>query len=170
MARINSLLDRRWLSNNGPYVQELEQRLAEYIGVKHCIAMCNATVAIEIVIRALELRGEVIVPSFTFVATAHAVQWQALIPVFCDIDPLTHNLDPKRVLQAVTPRTSGIIGVHVWGRPCDVEALSEIADRRGLKLIFDSAHALGCSYEGTMIGCFGDAEIFSFHATKFFNS
>jgi dTDP-4-amino-4,6-dideoxygalactose transaminase len=170
MARINKLLDRRWLSNYGPYVQEFEQRLADFIGVRHCIAMCNATIALEIVIRALELKDEVIVPSFTFVATAHALQWQNITPVFCDIDPLTHNLDPERVLEAVTPRTSGIIGVHVWGRPCNVEALSEMAKSRGLKLVFDSAHALGCSYKGAMIGGFGDAEVFSFHATKFFNS
>lgn len=170
MARINSLLDRRWLSNNGPYVQELEQRLAEFVGVRHCIAMCNATIALEIVIRALELKHEVIVPSFTFIATAHALQWQNITPVFCDIDPSTHNLDPERVTQAITPRTTGIIGVHVWGRPCNVEALSDIAQKRRLRLVFDSAHALGCSYRGRMIGCFGDAEVFSFHATKFVNS
>jgi dTDP-4-amino-4,6-dideoxygalactose transaminase len=170
MARIEDLLDRRWLSNNGPYVQELEQRLAEFIGVKHCIAMCNATIALEIVIRALGLEGEVIVPSFTFIATAHALQWQEITPVFCDIDPHTHNLDIERVEQALTPRTTGIIGVHLWGRACNVEALTEIAERRGLKLIFDAAHALGCSHRGVMIGGFGDAEVFSFHATKFFNS
>lgn len=170
MARINSILDRRWLSNNGPYVQELEQRLAEFLDVKHCIAVCNATIALEIVIRALELKNEVIVPSFTFIATAHALQWQEIKPVFCDIDPITHNLDPERVVQALTPRTTGIIGVHVWGRPCNVEALSDIAQTHGLRLMFDSAHALGCSYRGKMVGSFGDAEVFSFHATKFFNS
>ncbi|HYK20549.1 MAG TPA: aminotransferase class I/II-fold pyridoxal phosphate-dependent enzyme [Pyrinomonadaceae bacterium] len=169
-ARIGEILERRWLSNYGPCVQELEQRLAEFLGVKHCIAMCNATIGLEIVIRALELTGEVILPSFTFIATAHALQWLKVTPVFCDIDPATHNLDPKRVAQAITPRTSGIIGVHLWGRPCDVAALSEIAGEHGLKLIFDAAHAFGCSYRGTTIGSFGDAEVFSFHATKFFNS
>lgn len=167
---IDDLLDRKWLTNNGPYVQEFEQRLAEFLGVKHCIAMCNATIALEIVIRALGLKGEVIVPSFTFVATAHALQWQAIRPVFCDIDPLTHNLDPERVQQALTPRTTGIIGVHLWGRACNVEALTEIAERRGLKLMFDAAHAFGCSHKGKMIGSFGDAEVFSFHATKFLNT
>lgn len=170
LARIGDILDRRWLSNYGPCVQELEERLAEFVGVRHCIAMCNATVALEIVIRALELTGEVIVPSFTFIATAHALQWQSVTPVFCDIDPQTHNLDPRRVAQAITSHTSGIIGVHVWGRGCDVAALSEIAASHGLKLIFDAAHAFGCSHGGRMIGSFGDAEIFSFHATKFFNS
>jgi dTDP-4-amino-4,6-dideoxygalactose transaminase len=170
LARIGDILDRRWLSNNGPCVQELEQRIAEFAGVKHCIAMCNATIALEILIRAVGLTGEVVVPSFTFIATAHALYWQGVTPVFCDIDPKTHNLDPKRVLQALTPRTTAIIGVHLWGRACDVAALSEIASARGLKLIFDAAHAFGCSYQGRTIGCFGDAEVFSFHATKFFNS
>jgi dTDP-4-amino-4,6-dideoxygalactose transaminase len=95
LERINDLLDRRWLSNNGLYVQEFEQRLADFTGAKHCIAMCNATVALEIVIRSLDLTGEVIVPSFTFIATAHALQWQEITPVFCDVDPQTHNIDPR---------------------------------------------------------------------------
>ncbi len=170
MARINDMLDRRWLTNNGPYVQDLEQRLQEMLGVKHCIAMCNATVALEIAIRAVGMKGEVIVPSFTFVATAHALQWQEITPVFCDIDPETHLIDPKRVEELITPRTSGIIGVHVWGRPCNVKALTEIAQRRNLKLLFDAAHAFGCGHGQSYIGTFGDAEVFSFHATKFFNS
>lgn len=169
-ARINDMLDRRWLSNNGPFVQEFEKRIANFLEVKHCIAMCNATVALEIVTRALGLHGEVIVPSFTFIATAHALQWQEITPVFCDVDPATHNLDPSKVEAMITPRTTGIIGVHVWGRPCSVEALSEIAARNGLKLMFDAAHAFGNSYKGRMIGNFGQAEVFSFHATKFFNT
>ena len=169
-ARINELLDRRWLTNNGPFVQELEQKIAELVGAKHCIAMCNATVALEIAARALGLHGEVIVPSFTFIATAHALQWQEITPVFCDVDPATHNLDPNKVEMMITPRTTGIIGVHVWGRPCAIEALEEIAQRRGLKLMFDAAHAFSNSYKGRMIGNFGNAEVFSFHATKFFNT
>lgn len=170
LERINDLLDRRWLTNSGPYVQEFEQRISDMIGVKHCIAMCNATVALEIAIRAAGLTGEVIVPSMTFIATAHALQWQQISPVFCDIDPETHNLDPTCVEKMITPRTTGIIGVHLWGRPCDVEALAEIARQRNLKLLYDAAHAFGCSYNGRMIGGFGDAEVFSFHATKFFNT
>lgn len=170
MERINDMLDRRWLSNNGPFVQELEQRVADMLGVKHCIAMCNATIALEITIRALGLTGEVIIPSFTFIATAHALQWQQITPVFCDIDPATHTLDPERVEELITPRTSGIIGVHVWGQPCHIKALTAIAERRGLKLMFDAAHAFGCSHQGQMIGNFGEAEVFSFHATKFMNS
>ena len=168
--RIDDILDRRWLTNGGSYVTEFEQRIADTVDVAHCIAMCNATVGLEIAIRALGLKGEVIVPSFTFVATANALQWQGITPVFCDIDPQTHSLDPKKLEQLITPKTTGIIGVHLWGRPCDVDGLTEIAGRRGLKILFDSAHAFGCSHRGRMIGGFGNAEVFSFHATKFLNS
>jgi len=170
LQRINDMLDRRWLTNNGPYVKEFEQRIAERLGVKHCIAVCNATIGLEIAIRALGLKGEVIVPSFTFIATAHALQWQEITPVFCDIDPLTHNIDPTKVEQMITPKTSGILGVHVWGRPCNVTALVAVAQKHNLKLIFDAAHAFHCSYQNQMIGNFGQAEVFSFHATKFLNS
>ena len=170
LERINDMLDRRWLSNDGVLVQEFEQRIADMVGVKHCIAMCNATIALEIAIRAAGLTGEVIVPSFTFIATAHAVQWQEITPVFCDVDSDTHNIDPDVIERMITPRTTGIIGVHVWGRPCAVDELSEIADRHNLTLMFDAAHAFGCSHKGKMIGNFGEAEVFSFHATKFLNT
>ena len=170
IERIEDALERRWLTNRGPYVREFEEKIAQVVGVKHCIAMCNATVALEIAIRALGLRGEVIVPSFTFVATAHALQWQEITPVFCDVDPLTHNIDPERIEDMITPRTTGIIGVHVWGRSCNIDALTEISQRRNLKLLFDAAHEFDCSYQGKMIGNFGNAEVFSFHATKFFNT
>ena len=170
LERINTMLDRNWLTNNGPYVQEFERRLAEFAGVHQCVAMCNATISLEIAIRALGLTGEVIVPSFTFVATAHALQWQEITPVFCDIDPRTHTLDPAQVEKMITPRTSGIIGVHTWGRPCDIAGLESIARCRNLQLLFDAAHAFGCSYKGKSIGGFGRCEVFSFHATKFFNS
>lgn len=167
---INDILDRRWLTNGGTYVTDFEKRIADTINVKHCVAMCNATVGLEIAIRALGLTGEVIIPSFTFVATANALQWQEITPVFCDIDAATHSLDPAKVEQLITPRTTGIIGVHLWGKPCDIDGLTEIANRHELKLLFDSAHAFGCSYKGRMVGNFGDAEVFSFHATKFLNS
>lgn len=170
LERVSDMLDRRWLTNNGPFVQELERRIADIVGAKHCIAMCNGTVALEIAIRAMGLSGEVIVPSMTFIATAHALQWQQITPIFCDIDPKTYNLDPNRVEEMITPRTTGIIGVHLFGRPCNIDALEEIARRRNLKLLFDAAHAFGCSYKGRMIGSFGNAEMFSFHATKFFNT
>lgn len=170
MERIAGILERRWLSNNGPLVQEFEAKLAAYLGVKHCIPICNGTVALELATRALDFSGEVILPSYTFVATAHALQWQGITPVFADVDPATHNLDPAAVERMITPRTTGIVGVHVWGRPCAVEALQAIADRHRLPLMFDAAHAFGCSHGGRMIGNFGRCEVFSFHATKFFNT
>ena len=151
LRRINDLLDRRWLTNDGPFVQAFEQRIADFLGVKHCIAMCNGTIALEIAIRATDLSGEVIIPSFTFIATAHALQWQEIRPVFCDLDPHTHTIDPRQVERLITPRTSGIIGVHLWGRACNVEELNEIARQHNLKLLFDAAHAFGCSYNGRMI-------------------
>jgi dTDP-4-amino-4,6-dideoxygalactose transaminase len=116
------------------------------------------------------MKGEVIVPSFTFVATVHALQWQEITPVFCDIDPKTHNLDPTKLEKLITPRTSGIIGVHIWGRPCAIHELAGISQKYNLRLIYDAAHAFGCSFESKRIGCFGDAEVFSFHATKFLNT
>jgi dTDP-4-amino-4,6-dideoxygalactose transaminase len=170
MRRVEDMFDRRWLTNAGPFVQEFEKKVAELLGVKYCIAMCNATVGLEIAIRALGMKGEVIIPSFTFVATAHALQWQEITPVFCDVDPETHNLDPVQVEKMITPRTSGIIGVHVWGRPCAVDSLTDIAKRHKLKLMFDAAHAFACSHNGKMLGNFGDAEVLSFHATKFLNT
>jgi len=164
------IFDRRWLTNNGPTVQEFEQQVASYHKVKHCVAMCNGTVALEIATRALGLEKEVIVPSYTFIATAHALSWQGITPVFADIDPATHNLDPKAVLQMITPNTTGIIGVHLWGRGAPTEELQTIADAHGLRLMFDAAHAFGCSHRGTMIGSFGACEVLSFHATKLFNT
>ena len=170
LERAGQMLDRLWLTNHGPLVQEFEKRIADYVGVKHCICVCNATIGLELAIRAVGLRGEVIVPSYTFIATAHALQWQEITPVFADMDPATHNLDPARIERHITPRTTGILATHVWGRPCPVEALTEIAERRGLKLMFDPAHAFGCSHRGRMVGGFGSVEVFSFHATKFLNS
>jgi dTDP-4-amino-4,6-dideoxygalactose transaminase len=168
--RITELLDRRWLTNQGPFVHEFETRVSELLGVKHCIATCNGTIALEIAIRALDMTGEVIVPSFTFIATAHALQWQEITPVFCDVDPQTHNLDPRRVEALITPRTTGILATHVWGRPCAINELVEIAARHQLKLLFDAAHAFSCTYHGRKIGNFGNAEVLSFHATKFLNT
>lgn len=170
LQRINQVLDNQWLTNNGPMVVDFEHRVAEYLGVKHCVAMCNGTIALEIAIRALGLEGEVIVPSWTFVATAHALYWQGITPVFADIDPATHNLDPDAVRRMITPRTSGIIGVHLWGRAAPIDELQGIADEHGLRLMFDAAHAFGSTYKGQTIGSFGACEVFSFHATKSFNT
>ncbi len=168
--RLNDLLDRRWLSNDGPYVQELEASLASRLGARHAVAVANGTVGLDIAVRAAGLTGEVIVPSFTFVATSHVLLWQGLTPIFCDVDPVTHNLSPERVEALISRRVTGIIGVHVWGRASGLEELDDIARRHGLTLLYDAAHALLCSYRGRMIGRFGRAEVFSFHATKFVNS
>lgn len=170
MRHVEDIFERRWLSNDGPLVQQFEAEVAAHLGVKHCVAMCNGTIALEIAIRALGLEGEVIVPAYTFVATAHALHWQGITPVFADIDPVTHTLDPAAVRRMITPRTTGIIGVHLWGRGCAVDELQAIADEYGLKLMFDAAHAFSCTLGGRKIGSFGACEVLSFHATKFFNS
>lgn len=170
LKRAAEIVERGWLTNNGPVVQEFEKQVADFVGVKHCVAMCNGTVALEIAIRATELTGEVIVPAYTFVATAHSLKWQEITPVFCDIDPISHTIDPQQIERLITPKTSAIIGVHLWGHPCQIDELQTIADRNGLHLLFDAAHAFGCSYKGNKIGRFGTAEVFSFHATKFLNT
>lgn len=167
---IDEILESGWLTNEGPLSRKFEKQVESLLGVKHCLAICNGTLAMELAIRALGLTGEVILPSFTFIATAHALQWQEITPVFCDIDPQTHRIDPSRIEQLITPRTSGIIGVHIWGRPCDIDAIEAIGEQHNLKVLFDAAPAFGCSYKGQMIGNFGNAEILSFHATKFVNA
>lgn len=169
LSKVNAMMDRRWLSNDGPLVREFEKKISEFLGVKNVVAMCNATVALEIASRALNLHGEVIVPSYTFIATAHALQWQEITPVFCDIDPATHNIDPAKIERLITPRTTGIIGVHVWGRGCDTAAIEEIAARRNLKVMYDASHGFACSKGRRMLGTFCECEVFSFHATKFLN-
>jgi dTDP-4-amino-4,6-dideoxygalactose transaminase len=170
LERTKDILDSRWLSNHGKYVAQLESRICQLLGVAHCILVCNATVGLELLIRAVGMRGEVIVPAFTFVATAHALQWQEITPVFADADPVTHCIDPQSVERMLTPRTTGIMGVHLWGQTCAIDALQSIAQRHHLSLIFDAAHAFGCSHGGRMVGSFGSAEVFSFHATKFINA
>lgn len=167
---VDGVIERRWLSNDGPLVRELESRVADSVGVKHCVAVANGTIALEIAIRALGLTGEVIVPSWTFVATVHALRWVGLTPVFADVDPQTHCLDPESVRGRITERTSGILAVHLWGRAAPVEALEQLAGEHGLTLLFDASHAFGVSSGGRMVGNFGSAETFSFHATKFFNT
>jgi len=170
LGRIADALDRRWLTNDGCYVREFEQRLAEEVGASYCVATCNGTLALQLAVRALGLRDEVVLPAFTFVASAHALAWEGLVPVFADIDPTSLCLDPARAAAAKGPRTSALLGVHLWGRTCDVEGLQALADEHGLALLFDAAQALGCSHRGRPIGALGDATIFSFHATKVANS
>jgi dTDP-4-amino-4,6-dideoxygalactose transaminase len=166
----DDIWESAWLTNNGPKVQQFEAELASMLGVKHAIPVCNATIGLQIAIRALGMQGEVIVPSFTFVATAHSLEWQEITPVFCDVDPHTHCMDPERIEQLITPRTTGIMPVHIWGNICDVEAIQSIAEKHKLRVLYDAAHAFGCEHAGRMVGNFGDAEVFSFHATKVLNT
>jgi dTDP-4-amino-4,6-dideoxygalactose transaminase len=170
MARLGDALDRRWLTNDGPYVRELERRVAERLHVEHAVAVANGTLGLALAAVALDLRGEVIVPALTFVGTAHALRSVGLRPVFADVDSRTYTLDPAAVAAAATPATSAIFGVHLWGRTCDVEALNAMARPRGLALAFDAAHAFGCRRGARPVGGFGDIEVFSLHATKIVNA
>lgn len=169
-SRMAKVLDSGWLTNDGPMVRELEAEICNFLDVEHCVAVANATVGLEILLRSMGLCGEVIVPSFTFIATAHVVAMSGLTPVFCDIDPTTHNLDPTRVAELIGPKTAAILGVHLWGRPCAIDALQELAQAARAPLIFDAAHALACAHGQRLIGNFGEAEVFSLHATKFLHS
>jgi dTDP-4-amino-4,6-dideoxygalactose transaminase len=170
MRHADEIWESAWLTNNGPKVQQFEAELCKMLGVKHAIPVCNATIGLQIAIRALGMRGEVIVPSFTFIATAHSLEWQEITPVFCDVDPVTHCMDPARIEQLITPRTTGILPVHVWGNVCNVEAIEQIAKKHKLTVLYDAAHAFGCEHRGKMVGGFGEAEVFSFHATKVMNT
>ena len=167
---VNEIFENRWFTNGGAIEQRLENRLCDYLDVKHCIPVCNATVGLQLVCHALDLQGEVILPAFTFVATAHAVQWERLTPVFADVDPQTHTICPQSAEALISDKTSAIIGVHLWGQSCDTEALQNLAEQHQLELFYDAAHAFGCRAHGQMIGNFGRCEVFSFHATKFFNT
>ncbi|MGX5775969.1 DegT/DnrJ/EryC1/StrS family aminotransferase [Methylorubrum zatmanii] len=160
----------RILTNGGPFHRELEARLAAHLGVPQVALFNNATTALIVALRALELSGEVITTPYSFVATSHALMWSGLTPVFIDIDPDTLNLDPARIEAAITPRTRAILPVHCYGRPCDVEAITAIADRHGLKVIYDAAHAFGVRHRGGSVLNHGNLSVLSFHATKVFNT
>jgi len=170
LARMETLFDSGRLTNLGPMVQAFELEVARLVGAKHCVATCNATVALELAVHALGMEGDVIVPSFTFVADAHALWRQGVRPVFCDVDPRTHSLDPDRVEAAITSRTTGILAVHMWGDRGGARPLERLAERRGLKLLFDAAHALGCEDDESGPRGAGHAEVYSFHATKIVNA
>jgi dTDP-4-amino-4,6-dideoxygalactose transaminase len=151
---------------NGPYVRSLEALAADYLGVHHCVAVASCTAGLMLTLRASGLSGDVVVPSFTFSATAHAVAWNGLRPLFADIDAETLLLDPAAVARSVGVRTSAILATHTYGAPCDVEALTEVARDNGIRLFFDAAHAFGSRRGAAMVGGFGDAEVFSLSPTK----
>lgn len=167
LRKVEDLLAGRRLTNNGPNVRQFEQRVCEILGVANAVAVCNGTLGLQLAAKALGLSGEVVMPSFTFVATAHALEWIGLKPVFVDIDPTTHNIDSRRIAEAITDRTSAIVGVHLWGAPCDVTRIEAVAKDRGLPVMYDASHAFSSSLGGRKIGGFGSCEVFSLHATKF---
>ncbi len=166
----DTIFESQIYTNDGPLVRELEERITNYLGVKHCVLITNGTLALQMTLNALELKGEVIVPAFTFIGTANALKWQGLTPVFCDIDMSTYNISPGHCRELINSNTAAILGVHLWGRTCDIDTLSIMAKEYNIPLIFDAAHAFACGYKNRLLGNFGDAEIFSFHATKSFHT
>lgn len=165
------IFERQWYTNHGPLAREFDIAFARHLGVKHAITVNNGTVALMVAARALGFdQGEVIVPSFTFPATVQALSWAGLTPIFCDVSPETHTLTAEQVRPLITPSTVAIAGVHLWGQPCDPEALAALAEEFGLALLFDAAHAVGCTHHGRPLGQFGDMATFSFHATKIVNA
>lgn len=167
---LDCMFENRWFTNYGPLVKVLQSRLEEKLGVRHCIPLCNGTVALELAYRAMGFEGEVILPSFTFVATAHALQWQRIRPVFCDIRESDFTIDPACIPPLVGERTSGIVGVHVYGNPCDDAAIGEVASRYDLPVVYDAAHAFMNETGGSSVCRLGSMSILSFHATKFFST
>lgn len=167
---LEKIWERQWLTNAGEFHQQLEAELAQHLGVEHISLFANATIALVTALQALRITGEVITTPFSFVATAHSLLWNNLQPVFADIDPESLNLDPARIEAAITPRTSAIMPVHVYGRPCDVEAIRAIAERHRLKVIYDAAPAFGVTWRGRSLLRHGDLSILSFHATKAFTT
>jgi dTDP-4-amino-4,6-dideoxy-D-glucose transaminase len=167
---LEKIWDNRWLTNNGPFHQQLEAALCEYLGVEHVSLFNNATIALITALQALRISGEVITTPYSFVATSHSIMWNGLEPVFVDIDPTTFNIDPTKIEAAITPRTTAIMPVHCYSNPCDVESIQKIADNYGLKVIYDAAHAFAVNYKGKSLLRWGDLSILSFHATKVFNT
>lgn len=169
-AYLDGIWERNWLTNNGPLVNELELSLKEYLGVNHLLYTGNGTIAIQIAIKALDLMGEIITTPFSYVATTSSIVWEGCKPVFVDIDPATCNIDPAKIEAAITPQTSAILATHVYGIPCDVEAIELIAKKHNLKVIYDGAHAFGVKVNGRSIFTYGDVSTCSFHSTKIFHT
>lgn len=167
---LQKIWDNKILTNSGPFHQQLEDALADYLGVHHVSLFNNGTIALICAIKALGLEGEVITTPYSFIATTHSLLWNGLTPVFVDIDPHTLNIDPEKIEAAITPKTTAIVAVHCYGHPCDVEAIQAIADKHGLKVIYDAAHAFGVEDERGSILNYGDLSVLSFHATKVFNT
>ena len=167
---LQDIWQRKWITNNGHYHKELEKALCEYLDVPYVSLFTNGTLPLITALQALRITGEVITTPYSFVATTHSLWWNGIKPVFVDIDPSTGNLDPDKIEAAITPRTTAIMPVHVYGKPCDTERIQEIADKYGLKVIYDAAHAFGVKVNGTSILNAGDMSTLSFHATKVYNT
>lgn len=167
---LQKIWDNKWLTNNGPFHQELEKQLCEYLGVKYVSLFTNATIALVTALQTLKISGEVITTPYSFVATSHSLIWNNLKPVFVDIEKESFNIDPAKIEAAITPNTTAIMPVHCYGNPCDVERIQKIADDYGLKVIYDAAHAFDIAYKGESLLNHGDLSILSFHATKVFNT
>ncbi|MDB4999562.1 MAG: dTDP-4-amino-4,6-dideoxygalactose transaminase [Mucilaginibacter sp.] len=167
---VKNIWERQWLTNNGPLVNTLELKLKEYLSLNHLLYVTNGTVALQLAIKALDLTGEIITTPFSFVATTSSIVWQGCKPVFVDINPNTYNIDTTKIEAAITPQTSGIIATHVFGNPCDIDAIKHIADKYNLKVIYDAAHCFGTRYKNRSIFEFGDISTTSFHATKLFHT
>lgn len=170
IKKLQEIWDAQWLSNHGKQCQDLEKDLGEYFGTKNISIFNNGTIALMSVLKLLDLKGEVITTPFTFAATPNCLTWNNLTPVFCDIKQDTMCIDADKIESLITPKTSAILAVHVFGNPCDVEKLEKIAKKHKLKLIFDGAHAFGIKIKGKDISRFGDATMYSFHPTKLFHS
>lgn len=167
---LEKIWDNKWLTNNGPFHQEFEKELADYLGVKYISVFSNGTLALITALQALRITGEVITTPFSFVATTHSLWWNNIKPVFVDIENKYFNIDPAKIEAAITPKTTAIMPVHVYGNPCNVEEIQRIADIYGLKVIYDAAHAFGVKYKHKSVLNWGDLSIMSFHATKVFNT
>lgn len=170
LGYVNRIFEKGWLTNNGQFVQELQKRLEQYLNVKHLILVSNGTLALQLAYKALELKGEVITTPFSFVATTSSLLWEGLTPVFADIDKETFNIDYTKIEEAITEKTSAIVPVHVFGNPCDVEKINDIAKKHNLKVIYDAAHAFSVNYNGTSVLNHGDISTISFHSTKVFHT
>jgi len=167
---LKDIWDRKWLTNNGFYHRELEKALAEYLGVKYISLFTNGTLPLITALQAMRITGEVITTPYSFVATTHSIWWNGLKPVFVDVDEATGNIDPEKIEAAITPHTTAIMPVHVYGTPCNMKRIQEIADIYGLKIIYDAAHAFGVSVNGESVLKAGDMSTLSFHATKVYNT
>ncbi|MDB4925238.1 DegT/DnrJ/EryC1/StrS aminotransferase family protein [Mucilaginibacter sp.] len=167
---VKSIWQRQWLTNNGPLVNTLELKLKEYLGINHLLFVSNGTVALQLAIKALNLSGEIITTPFSFVATTSSIVWQGCKPVFVDIDPESFNIDPYKIEYAITPKTSAILATHVYGNPCAIDTIQQIADKYNLKIIYDAAHCFGTQYKNRSIFEYGDISTTSFHSTKLFHT